>query len=426
VAVLARFANSPTPIRRPPSTLGRVAVVAALLILATEAAAQSPTSADAIRFARAKVAEGHRADALPILEARLAAAPADLDARLLYGLVLSWEGRYDDARRELTEVVERSPGYTDARVALANVEWWSGQPARLDAVAAEGLRQEPGAPRWQIYRARALAAQGRGREARDVVATVLARDPGHAEARALRDRLDASLRPWSSYLTQSADRFSDGRDSWRETSLSIQRLTPVGSLIVRANQAARFGRSDTLGEVEMYPRFRPGTYAFVAFGASGHDGFYPETRVAADLYQGLGGGFEGSVGWRRLGFADTTNIYVGTLTKYVGNWMLTGRAFHVPGGPGLDSNSYHGTLRRYFGGDGTSYVGAGYSRGLWREEIRSTADLVARDSDTARGEFDLGLTARLRLRGSGSTSWQDRSYGRMRQDSVSVGFGVIF
>jgi YaiO family outer membrane protein len=408
------------------TALGLAGLVTAVLAIPAGVAAQTLSSEDAIRLARSKVAEGRRADALPILESRLAASPTDLDARLLYGLILSWEGRYDDARRELTDVVGRSPGYADARVALANVEWWSGEPDRLDQVASEGLRQEPGAARWQIYRARALAAQGRGREARDIVAGVLAREPGNVEARAMRDRLDASLRPWSSYFTQAADHFSDGRDSWRETSLQVGRLTPIGSFTVRGNQASRFGRTDTLTEVEIYPRVRPGTYAFVGFGASGSDGFYPGTRVATDIYQSIGHGFEASVGWRRLDFDDVTNIYVATLSRYVGNWLITGRAFHVPGAPRLDSNSYHGSARRYFGSDGTSYVGGGYSRGLWREEIRSATDLIALDSDTVRGDLEMGITSRLRIKASGSASWQERAWGTVRQDSVSVGLGVIF
>ena len=422
----ACVAHDSSSLRSLHQALTRAALVTAVLVIPVGVAGQSLSSEDAIRLARSKVAEGRRADALPILESRLATSPSDLDARLLYGLILSWEGSYDEARRELTEVVGRSPGYADARVALANVEWWAGEPDRLDAVAAEGLRQEPGAARWQIYHARALAAQGRTREARDVVAGVLSREPGHVEARAMRERLDANLRPWSSYFTQAVDRFSDDREAWRETSLQIGRLTPIGSFTVRGNQASRFDRTDTLTEVEMYPRVRPGTYAFVGFGASGSGGFYPDTRLAADIYQSIGRGFEASAGWRRLAFDDVTNIYVVTLSRYVGNWMLTGRAFHVPGEPRLDSNSYHGSVRRYFGSDGTSYVGGGYGRGLWREEIRSSTDLLALNSDTVRAELDMGLTSRLRLRSSGSASWQDRAWGTMRQDSISLGFGVVF
>jgi len=57
-----------------------------------------------------------------LLEAHLAQAPEDVDARLLYGLVLSWEKRYDAARPVLQQVLTRAPEYTDARVALMNVE----------------------------------------------------------------------------------------------------------------------------------------------------------------------------------------------------------------------------------------------------------------------------------------------------------------
>ena len=37
----------------------------------------------------------HRAEALAILQASLKEDPADSDVRTFYGIVLSWEGRYD-------------------------------------------------------------------------------------------------------------------------------------------------------------------------------------------------------------------------------------------------------------------------------------------------------------------------------------------
>ena len=47
----------------------------------------------------------------------------------------------------------------------------------------------------------------------------------------------------------------------------MKRRTPVGSLILRGSHAERFRTDDQLIELEMYPRFRPGTYAYVAVGA---------------------------------------------------------------------------------------------------------------------------------------------------------------
>jgi thioredoxin-like negative regulator of GroEL len=106
---------------------GRCALVLAfVVVICMRVAAQD----DVLAKARQAATSGHRADALRILEDRLAAAPRDVDARLLYGLVLSWEGRYDDARPVLQDVLAQAPRYADARVALMNVEYWSGRSSQ--------------------------------------------------------------------------------------------------------------------------------------------------------------------------------------------------------------------------------------------------------------------------------------------------------
>jgi YaiO family outer membrane protein len=348
---------------------------------------------DVLVRAREAATSGRRAEALTMLEVRLAQAPRDVDARLLYGLVLSWEGRYDDARPALEQVLEQTPGYTDARVALMNVEYWAG----------------------------------RSETARELADQILSNEPGNAQARAVRERLAAAARPWEADTSYSFDSFSDDRDAWHEIALSLTRLTPVGSLIVRGSHAARFGLEDQLGEVEFYPRFRPGTYAFIGAGVASDSTLYPDHRFAFDLYQSVGRGFEVSGGARFLDFGELTSIYVGTLAKYIGNWMLTGKVYHVPARGDLDSNSYHGGFRRYFGGDGTSYVGVAYSHGFSREEIRNIGDLATLDSDTVRGEIDRLFRTRLRIFVSGSTSRQERVNRRtLWQTSVTAGFSAQF
>ncbi len=393
--------------------------------LPSPAHAEARPSEVVLKDARDAVNEGRRPDALRILETQLAASPRDVDSRLLYGLVLSWSGRYDDARRELEQVLAQAPAYTDARVALANVEWWSAQYDRLDRVAIEGLKRQPNDPVWLMYRARALDGLGQPQLARRAVDTVLASQPGNAGARALGERLDARLRPWSAQLSHTVDWFDDDRATWTETAATIGRMTPVGRVLARASTSQRFGMSDTQFEIEAYPRLRPGTYGHVNFGASVDKALYPGSRVGLELYQSLGGGFEGSLGWRRLGFATTTNIYVGSLTKYAGNWMLTGRAYFIPAEPS-DSTSYHGVVRRYFGTDGTSFFGMGYSHGFARDEVRNLTDLLTLDSDTVRAEFDARLGSRLRAAASGSTSRQERPFGTLRQHTVSASLRVIF
>ena len=387
--------------------------------------AQARASEIVLKEAREAASSGRRPEALGILETQLAANPRDVDARLLYGLVLSWSGRYDDARRELEQVLKQAPTYTDARVALANVEWWSGQYDRLDRVASEGLKQQPANTQWMIYRARALDGLGQPQKARRVVDSVLSSEPGNAGARALGERLDSQLRPWYAQLSHTVDWFDDDRATWKETAMTLGRITPIGTVLARSSYSERFGLSDTQFELEAYPRIRPGTYGYVNFGASFDKALYPGSRVGLELYQSLGRGFEGSLGWRRLDFASATNIYVGTMTKYAGNWMLTGKVYFIPAEPS-DSTSYHGVARRYFGSDGTSFIGVGYSHGFSREEIRNLSDLITLDSDTVRGEFDWRLGARFRAAAAGSTSRQERTFGTLRQNTVSASLRMIF
>ena len=355
----------------------------------SKAMAQVP---DVIGAARAAASGGRRSEALSALEHHLADAPRDVDARLLYGTILSWEGRYDEARRELGQVLAQAPAYVDASVALMNVAWWSGDK----------------------------------RAAHDAADAILANDPGTQSAREVRDRLDAVSHPWWVGISYANDSFSDKRDPWHEVAASLTRVTPRGSVILRATEASRFGINDRLIEVEFYPRIRPGTYAFVGLGGAPESKLYPSNRVAFDLYQSVGSGFEVSGGFRRLGFDTATTIYVGTVGKYLGNWMITGKVFHVPGEGELESSSYHGGLRRYIRGDGVSYVGFTYSHGFSREELRNAADLTTFDSDTVRAEIDQQLAGRYRIFATGSTSRAQREFGSLWQTSVSTGLMVQF
>ena len=307
--------------------------------------------------------------------------------------ILSWESRYDEARQQLEQVLAQSPNYLDAKLALMNVELWSGHP----------------------------------KAARELVNAVLSRDAGNTQARLAQQRLDAKTRPWSAGVSYGRDTFSDAREPWNETSVTIGRETPAGSILARASQADRFGLRDRQYELEFYPSFRPGTYAFVEAGVGDRDSLYPTNRVSADLYQSFGHGIEASAGFRRLKFSSVTNIYVGTLTKYTGNWMLTGKAFYVPDKTLGTSQSYHAQLRRYFGAEGTSFAGLGYSRGFSREEPRGSGDLVRLNADTFRAQLQVDITPSVRFSAGASVSRQARSaLARLRQNTFTAGLTFRF
>lgn len=348
---------------------------------------------DVVARARAASAEGRRADGLALLEAHLAETPHDVDARLAYGLLLSWDARYDDARRELARVLEQAPGYVDAQIALMNVAQWSGDD---DA-------------------ARALA--------RDV----LAKQAHHPQALRVAQRIDAERQPHSAALAHTRDWFDDDRTPWGETSLTLGRETAHGSVLLRASHVDRFGLHDQLVEVEAYPRFREGTYAYLGFGAGMQSALYPDWRLGFELYQSLPGSLEVSAGYRRLAFADPVNIAVGSVTKYLGNWMLTARVYHVPVAGDADSTSTFASVRRYFGDSGASFVGVRYGHGLAREELRDSADLVNVGSDSLALEVDTELRRRVRIAVTTGFSRQERAaQPALWQVTLGTTLGVRF
>jgi len=366
----------------------RAILAAAIILAAASASAQD----DVISKARAMYSSGQHPQALATLQGHLSGTPRDVDARLVYGLMLSWDGRYDEARAELQQVITQTPEYKDARVALMNVEWWSGRTA----------------------------------QARDLAAQILTREPGDPYARLMQQRLDARTRPWSVKTGYSLDAFNDGADPWHEFEVSVARQLSRGSLIVRGTNAARFGYQDQLIEFEAYPRLRAGTYAFLSVGTATRRDLFPEYRTAFDLYQSLGGGVEVSGGYRRLQFSSPVDIYVGTATKYLGQWSLTERVSFVPGDVS-NSWSFHTESRRYLGSEGTSFLAAAYSHGFNREEPRGLGDSIQLRTNTLRGQADLNVSPWTRVLFTVSASRQERALRTpLWQTSISAGTAYRF
>lgn len=150
---------------------------------------------------------------------------------------------------------------------------------------------------------------------------------------------------------------------------------------------------------------------------------YPDYRLGVDVYQTLGAGFEGSVGYRRLGFDDAVNMYVPSLSKYAGNYLLTARAFFIPDAAGT-SRSIHLSARRYLA-DGSSYMGFRYSKGSTREEIRDLNDVSVLDADALAAEGNLKLTPRIGVNVVAAYGQEER-VARPETRRTSVNAGVAF
>ena len=194
---------------------------------------QAPTQLDRVAEARRLARSGHTDEALELLDLQLVAIPGDTDARTLRGTVLSWRGRYPEARADLEMVLARHPDHADALPALASLELWDGHPDRSEALAARGLLTQPANIDLMEIRARALEAQGRLKESRAQIEDVLKRDSSRESARRLRRSLVDRQPAWFASAGYRYDRFSEGRDPWHEA----QERFPL-RLWIKANHVA--------------------------------------------------------------------------------------------------------------------------------------------------------------------------------------------
>ncbi len=334
----------------------------------------------------------HRAEALNLLQGWLQQQPGDVESRVLYGTVLSWDGRYDEARQQLSTVLKNRPDHGDALPALINVELWSDHPAHAERLAREALVRHPERTSLMLLQARALHNMNRNRDAVLVLNKLISLEPANEPAREMRRNLQFLTRTWELTVDHSYDWFGDGRDGQHETSASLRGVTRFGSLIGRLNRADRFGLTSYQEEMDFYPHFRSGTYGYINVGYSADNNLYPSYRVGADLYQTIGHGFEVSGGFRRLQFSDDINIATMALARYYRSWLFTARAFLTPDSVLGLSHTVVWSARRFLGGEGIhDFIEVRYSHGASPAQATTTLNIENLASNKFAVDFDKTL-----------------------------------
>ncbi len=379
-----------------------------VLVLAGLCSAYGWAAERSVAEARARALGGKRIEALRMLDEILREDPVDSDALTLRGTVLSWEGRFDEARRDLEQVLARKRDHGDALPALVGMELWADQPQRADELARDALVRNPQNTTLLYLRARALRNLNRRAESVKLLRRLIEIDPRHQEGAQMLDGFKEELRGWEAGVSHGVSWFSDGRTPWRETQASLYKKTRLGTVGATFWRADRFGLHSHQAELEMYPRIRPGTYAYVGASYSFDANLYARYRLDAELFQGVGHGFEISGGLRRLGFRSNVDVYTGSVTRYRGDWMFTLRAFLTPDSVGT-SRSFQLNARRYFG-DGRDFIGVRVGRGSSPVETRTTQDIEILDSSSLTMEWRQRLAGGLGINIRAGINREDRLY----------------
>lgn len=372
--------------------------------------AQEAEEQGVVEHARTLATSGHRAEGLKLLKDRIAERPTDTDALVLYGVVNSWEGNYDEARGSLQKVLDSNPNNGDALPALINVEIWSDHDQRAEQIAREALQRMPDNTTILVQYAGILRTLNRRKEAVQTIDKVLALEPNNEQAAQMRERWEESSRLWYSEVTHTYDWFSNGGpDGQHETQVQIRRgETKIGSVIARFSRAERFADHSNQIELDAYPGLWHRSYAFLNVGYSPDAHLYPQYRLGADLYQNIPYGLELSGGFRRLSFSSKINIYTAWVGKYYGSWLFGARTYLTPDTLGT-SHSVTFLARRYFGGGGLfDYIDVRMGTGASLDQIRTTAEIALLNATSFRIDINKTIHKRWAFDTLFSLSRQDR------------------
>lgn len=349
-----------------------------------------------LQRARALATSGdsaQREQAIAMYGEMLQASPGNSDVLLARGRTFAWMGRYAEAEADLLAVTAAKPGYADAWSALGDLYLWSDRPRQAAEAYGRWVELAPTtAPEPLIARGRAYRAAGDMAAARADFGAAGARGADPAEVASLNDstvpRLavpDALLADgytWS--LRAGVDRtsFSGGRTSWIDSGLTLRHKFERGSLGLEMLNADHFGRSDSAWALDGYLSLWARAYANVRYQDGPSSGILPRYSWRAELFQGVGSGWELSASIDHLRFSSDTEFYGVGVGRYVGNWYLRYKLQHVPG-VSSGSWSHRVVVRNYYKGNADDYFEFSGSSGRSSDLDRSGA--LVRNSNASLG-----------------------------------------
>jgi YaiO family outer membrane protein len=395
-------------------------LIAALLAICLWSAPAG--AADPLARARAAAERQDYARAERELRARLAAHPADEEARFLLARVLAWSGRHADALREYDRLIKARPRNSDYLLGAAHAHHWSGNPAAALPLLRTARRL---APRYEaIWRAQieallALGDDDRLRQARLIQDEARRRFPKSewayeprpspvaqqqvAPAPAPSPRpapaapppsvaavpppapVAAALPRVSRYpdneveIGFTRESLTKGLPSW--SSLYVEGLHRYGerhTLYGALRRTSRFDLEDTEATVGLYYPLDAAWTLNVEGSASPDHNVLPRYTAYGQLHRNLGSGWGAAAGYRHTEYtASGVGIASVLLERYWAGWraaysLYSGRPEGASSAP-----SHRFQLEAHYGD--RDRVGLSYTTGRESENVGPPRGLITSD-----------------------------------------------
>ncbi len=346
--------------------------------------AQSPVNTDSLFTEAKKSAKSKDYDKAEKFCKEILTIKEDGDVRFYLGLLYSWDGKYDDARRELKKVQEARPSSEEVIIARVNNELWSNNPQAALEILDKALIDNPNNEEFLYLKAKALYTLHRYDEAIAVLEKLLKINPANKKAKDLLNLIKIDKKKNRLSANYENDFFDSG-EPWYWAYIQYSRKIPMGTVIARLNYAHRFNTDDLQFETDAYLNTGKSNHIYLNIGISGAN-IFPKYRFGFEFFQRLPKSFEASLGFRQLWFSSSNvTIYTGSLGKYWKNYWFSIRSYITPYGSKASFTEAF-QARRYFG-DRENYWGLQYIHGSSPDEIHQfidNADKLRLKSDKVR------------------------------------------
>ena len=324
---------------------------------------------------------GDTKSAQNLLEELVSKEPKNKEAKELLARTFSWSGQYDKARPNFNALLSEEKDNPNLWIAAVKNEIYAGANSTALGLANKGLRHVQSAV---LERLRVLAVKGVENTKYEKIGWYNTTEikKGRKKGKSKKNAGSETAKEQTEEKEELKNRigfsntvtvFNERYDPMFFSSISFKHKTRFGSIIPRINYSSRVGKQGVQYDIDMYPKFAKGFYAYLNYGYSDAS-IYPKHKMGGDIYMSLPGSFEFSAGARHIITRTRTVTGISnSFGHYRGNYYLSLRSLVTPKPDGLTRVSGNLLVRKY-SRDSENYMGFTVGVGISPELRQFFAD----------------------------------------------------
>ncbi|MBD3616357.1 MAG: YaiO family outer membrane beta-barrel protein [Gracilimonas sp.] len=275
--------------------------------------------------------EGKYQEAIKEIKSLISDYPENLDYKIQLGRIFSWAEQYENSKSILLPIIENYPENEAAFSSLLNTLLWSGEYKETIKYAKTGIQRFPDKEfEYQLIMLKAYEQTGAVKKGLALVESLKKDSPNKSGLEATETILLKKQKNKINLSYSNTFFPSDDFDPWHLGSISYTRNWEKIPTEYRLSYANIFGRNDIQFDMDLYPVINRSSYLYANLGFAPNHTIFPSFRGGLEYFYEFGNGLSLSSGGRILKFSEETIPILTThLGKTFGDYKVQYRPFFV-------------------------------------------------------------------------------------------------